>query len=351
MKNNTIFISYSQRDKERVSLFASLLTKNGFDIWMDVKNIAIGEGIVSAIANALNDVDIYMLFISNNSIESSWVTEELNIALAKNIKSKKPRIIPVLLDDCEIPAALIGRLCLDARNSIQAALLQLNRELQNTYPDIKNVIQTPAVPVLTGVTFTLSKKTNISIGPLCDGFTQEDLVNEREKIKKLLRQRANGILMNFVPPSDFDLQSPLPKYKNGVYDESIERIPGPFESSICEKIIATATVLNPAPQKINDLVKKKLDKLYVTSLTYTFSLPVEKGIDKRFLNRIQNNYSIISYDYENGTTIEYESNFFLSIKCNLEQIHIKLQSEYDSLFSKNAIHFSPSKFIDWLLEI
>ena len=81
MIKKTVFISYSQKDKERVSLFASLMAKNGFDIWMDVKNISLGESIISAIAEALNNVDIYMLFISHNSSESPWVTEELNIAL------------------------------------------------------------------------------------------------------------------------------------------------------------------------------------------------------------------------------------------------------------------------------
>ena len=76
--------------------------------------------------------------------------------------------------------------------------------------------------------------------------------------------------------SDFDLQSPVPKYKNGVYDEVIERVPGGTESSICEKVIAKTTVFNPNQEKLNELVKSKLDKLYVTSLTYVFSIPFQK---------------------------------------------------------------------------
>ena len=85
MNKQMVFISYSQKDKERVSLFASLMAKNGFDIWMDVKNISLGEYIISAIAEGLSNVDIYMIFISHNSSKSPWVTEELNIALTKNI--------------------------------------------------------------------------------------------------------------------------------------------------------------------------------------------------------------------------------------------------------------------------
>ena len=58
MDKKTVFISYSQKDKDRVSLFASLMAQNGFDIWMDVKNIPLGESIVSVIANGLNNIDM-----------------------------------------------------------------------------------------------------------------------------------------------------------------------------------------------------------------------------------------------------------------------------------------------------
>lgn len=110
-----VFISYSQKDRDRVSLFASIMAKNGFDIWMDVKQIQLGESIVSAISDGLNDADIYMIFISHNSNNSMWVAQELNIAFAKNVENKKPQIIPVLLDDCSIPTVLEDRLYLDAR--------------------------------------------------------------------------------------------------------------------------------------------------------------------------------------------------------------------------------------------
>lgn len=347
----TVFISYSQNDKERVSLFASLMTKYGFDIWMDVKNISLGESIISAVADGLNNVDIYMLFISHNSNKSPWVTEELNIALNKSIENKKPRIIPVLLDDCTIPSVLSGRLYLDARKSIQAALSQLSKEFQETDTKREFTIVAPNTPILTGAVFGLSKETDISIGPFCEGFTKEDLVNDREKIQRLLRKRANGILMNFVPLSDFDLQSPVPKYKNGVYDEYVEQMAGGTDSSICEKVIAKATIFNPDSKKIDELVKNKLDKLSVTSLTYIFSIPFQKNdFDKKCMQRIQDNYTIISYDFEDGATIEYDNNVFVSVRCTLEQIQIKIQTEYDFTFSKNAIRFSPDNFIVWLIK-
>lgn len=349
---NTVFISYSHKDKDRVSLFASIMAKNGFDIWMDVKQIKLGESIISAVSDGLNNADIYMIFISQNSNSSLWVEQELNIALTKNVENRKPLIIPVLLDDCTIPTVLEGRLYLDARKSIQKALIQLNKEFGSDNVDnVEYKIKQDNTPVLTGMVFGLSKETDVSIGPFCEGLTNQDLIGDREKIQKMLRKRANGILMNFVPLSDFDLQSPIPKYKNGVYDENIEKVPGETNSSIREKVMASATVFNPNVTKIKEIVKNKLDKLLVTSLTYIYSLPFQlEDFDKKCMQKLQDNYSIISYDFEEGAMIEYDSNFFLSVKCTLEQIQIKLQTEYDFYFSRKAVDFIPDKFIEWLVK-
>lgn len=234
--------------------------------------------------------------------------------------------------------------------TLQEAIEQLNREFNINNSDTGHVIEPVDIPILSGVIFGLSKETDVSIGPFCEGLAIEDLVADRKKIQKLLRKRANGILMNFVPLSDFDLQSPIPKYKNGVYDEDVEKVPGGTTSSICEKITATATVFNPDINKINELVNNKLDKLLVTSLTYIYSIPFQiKNYDKKCMQKLQNNYSIISYDFEDGAMIEYDSGFFLSVKCTLEQIQIKLQTEYDFYFSKQAVNFAPDKFINWII--
>lgn len=157
--------------------------------------------------------------------------------------------------------------------------------------------------------------------------------------------------MNFVPLSDFDLQSSMPKFKNDVYDESIEQVPGDISSSICERIVSMVTVFNPDQNKVNQLIQNKSDKLFVNSLTFIFSLPYQKqGIDKKCIQRLQDNYPITSYDFDDGATIEYEHNFFVSVKCTSEQIKIKINTEYDFTFSEKACAFSPTDFISCLLD-
>ena len=343
-----VFISYSRKDKEKVSIFASHLVQNNYDVWIDSKDIYPGDSIIFEIADGLSKADIYVVFISFNSNNSKWVTEELNIALTLSIENKKPLVVPVLLDDCEIPQLLIGRLYLDARFSIQGALQQFSDKLTVGDSLRKTELEIPNKPILTGIKFSLSKNTNIAVGGTTS-FTREDLVHERESIQKELRKRANGILMNFVPLSDFDLKSAIPKYKNGMYVEQVETVPGPFDSSICERVIVQATIFNPEKKKIDELVQNKLDKLHTTSLTYEFSVPLNgEGFDKRCIQKIQDNYPIISYDYDDGAMIEYEGNLFISVKCSLEHISIKIHTAYDYTFSQKAASFNVIDFITWL---
>lgn len=347
MNGREVFISYSQKDKDRVSLFASLLSKNGYNVWMDVKNIRLGDSIISEVVKGLDNAEIYIIFISHNSNESQWVTEELSIAFSKYIELKKPKIIPVLLDDCKIPTILLGRTYLDARKSIQAALLQLNMKLERKNRE-ETGIYSSQYPVISAVTFGLSKDTFISIGPICSPFTIDDLISDRETIIEKLRKISNGILMNFIPLNAFDLQSPIPKYMNGMYEESIERISGNFSGSYRERITVYVSVFNPNLDKITNLIK---DTFSITSLIYTFSLPLpQEDLEKKCIERLQNRYSIIAYDFVEGVTIEYITDFFLSIKCTNENIKLKIYTKYDFAFTKTMSEFSPNNFINWLTE-
>ena len=347
-----IFISYSQKDRERVNLFASILAYNGFDIWMDTKSIPLGSSIISEISKGLDASDIYMIFISQNSSVSNWVEEEISLALTKNIADKKPRIIPVLLDNSPIPQKLRDRRYLDARESIYSALTVFISSIESDKTS-SDFTSAPITPILSEVVFGLSKKSDISYGsPMVADFSHEDVIEFRDSMQKDLRKRANGILINFVSLADFDLQAPFPKFKNGVYDETIERVSGDFVGSISEIVHANATIFNPDEAKLKELVKTKLDKLSATSLTYVFSIPPqEEGFDRKCIKNIQDKYPIISYEYEEGATIEYDSNFFVSIKCSCEQIRIKIETEYQFQFSKHAVEFSPNEFVNWILKL
>ena len=55
------------------------------------------------------------MILSRNSVASPWVERELEIALAKEIGGKTVGVLPLLIEDCEIPGFLSGKLYPDFR--------------------------------------------------------------------------------------------------------------------------------------------------------------------------------------------------------------------------------------------
>jgi len=100
-----IFISYSHKDKEFVlRLFQSLRTAN-LEVFLDEKDIQIGDDIPASIERALEDASVLVYVISRYSVTSKWVREELSMAKMKAV-SKNLKIIPILIDEIQIPMAV-----------------------------------------------------------------------------------------------------------------------------------------------------------------------------------------------------------------------------------------------------
>ena len=103
---NKIFISYSHKDIAVVTKFVQQLSLCGFDLWIDEKDVEIGSNYTTQIFSGIYDSDVYMVFISHNSVESVWVKAEIDFALTRKIEGGKLQIIPVKLDDVEVPISL-----------------------------------------------------------------------------------------------------------------------------------------------------------------------------------------------------------------------------------------------------
>jgi len=109
MKDNKpfVFFSYSHEDKDRfVKSFANKLINQGINVWVDYLDMLPGDSLVEKIFDeGIKEADVFILILSKNSIHSRWVREELNIGVINRI-SRDCKLIPILIDDCEIPEAL-----------------------------------------------------------------------------------------------------------------------------------------------------------------------------------------------------------------------------------------------------
>lgn len=76
-----IFISYSRDDKVVAENYRLAQIARGDDVFMDTHSIRAGENWQAALANAIDEVDIFQLFWSEHSAESKYVRYEWEYAM------------------------------------------------------------------------------------------------------------------------------------------------------------------------------------------------------------------------------------------------------------------------------
>ncbi len=97
-KKNTIFISYSHLDQDVCSKINSVLTKHEeFSVWYD-KGLVPGEIYRRKIASVIRDSSYFIILLSNNSVKSDWVIDEVEYA-----KKFRKRILPIWIENVDIP--------------------------------------------------------------------------------------------------------------------------------------------------------------------------------------------------------------------------------------------------------
>ena len=102
-----VFISHASEDKSRFVVdFATKLRENGVDAWLDRWEMLPGDSLIGKIfEEGLKEANAVVIVLSLFSVSKPWVTEELNAGIVARI-SKGTKMIPVVIDDCEVPEAL-----------------------------------------------------------------------------------------------------------------------------------------------------------------------------------------------------------------------------------------------------
>lgn len=125
INDKKIFLSHSSIDKSIVISVALDLEKRGLIPWVDAFDILPGESIVNKINEGLNNCDFVLLFLSKNSIKSNWVLKEWETMMWDEINSGKIKIIPIKLDDCEIPKILQTKKYIDLSKDYDTGIFQI----------------------------------------------------------------------------------------------------------------------------------------------------------------------------------------------------------------------------------
>ncbi|MDR0735571.1 MAG: toll/interleukin-1 receptor domain-containing protein [Zoogloeaceae bacterium] len=99
-----VFVSYAHEDASTVFPIIERVHAGGYAIWYD-KGITISSTWTDEIAIAIRKCKAFLLFVSKNSMESTYVRSEVEFAL-----NQKIRVIPVYLDSMDVlpPGLALG---------------------------------------------------------------------------------------------------------------------------------------------------------------------------------------------------------------------------------------------------
>jgi len=113
-ERSTIFLSYSHHDRSFVDRLRADLVGQGIAVWLDDHEIAIGESLAERIRVGIDTTDYFGVVISRHSVKSEWVRREVDIATNLEIEGRL-RVLPLRIDDSELPAFLLGKRYADFR--------------------------------------------------------------------------------------------------------------------------------------------------------------------------------------------------------------------------------------------
>lgn len=116
MESPGIFLSYNHADKSFVRQLASDLQASGARVWVDEGEIRLGDSLIQKISQGLEAMDYVAVVLSPESVASSWVQKELEVAMAREINGRRIRVLPLLYRDCSMPSFLRDKLYADFRH-------------------------------------------------------------------------------------------------------------------------------------------------------------------------------------------------------------------------------------------
>ena len=134
-----LFVSYSRRDQQFAMKLTVDLENSGAEVWIDQLKIPAGDFFETRIVDAIRKSNFVVVLLSNNSIRSDWVRQE--VLTSKTVEKESGRILllPGKIDDCSVPSWISDKSFVDFTLSYDAALRQLVLAVGGTPPDIVNM--------------------------------------------------------------------------------------------------------------------------------------------------------------------------------------------------------------------
>jgi formylglycine-generating enzyme len=122
-----IFLSHASSDLDAVRALADDLQRAGLEVWLDEREIRVGDRISRRVEEGLDGADYLAIWLTRDAVESGWVETEWQSLFDDEVKSRTTKIFPLLAQDCKLPRFLSGKLFADFRNDYKQGLMDLLR--------------------------------------------------------------------------------------------------------------------------------------------------------------------------------------------------------------------------------
>ena len=142
-KLRQVFISYSYRDKVIAHRIAEDLSTKDIPVWIDEREIKIGESIIQKIDEGLKNSSCVLALLSKHSIVSPWVQREFSLAYSARIEGAQSIIIPVLvgkLSPSQVPTFLRNIRWIDLSTDYKSGIEDLIKFLSTSVSEEKPAV-------------------------------------------------------------------------------------------------------------------------------------------------------------------------------------------------------------------
>jgi TIR domain len=125
-----VFLSHSSHDKHFVRRLAAALLAEGIPVWLDSWEMDIGDSLEACVQSGIDASTLFVLTISQKSIESGWVEKEVRLALAQESRVGRKLVFPIKIDRCSPPQFIDERIYVDFASGFSGPLKTLVSALE-----------------------------------------------------------------------------------------------------------------------------------------------------------------------------------------------------------------------------